>query len=59
LFGLKVVSFEGSLLNGEALRFATGFDHPFSCERPFKCQRHLIQDLECNKIISIYCTYLW
>jgi hypothetical protein len=37
---------------GKAPRFATGFDHPLSYERPFKFQRHLIQDLECNKLIS-------
>jgi hypothetical protein len=59
LVGLKVVSFERSLLKGELLRFATGFDQPLSCERPFKGQRHFIQDFECNKLISTYCIYFW
>jgi hypothetical protein len=49
---LKVVSFDRALLKGEALRFATYFDHPLSCERPFKCQHHLIHNLECKKLTS-------
>jgi hypothetical protein len=49
-----VESFERTLLKGEVPGFATGFDHPLSCERPFKCQHHLIQELECDKeLISL------
>ncbi len=44
----RVASFKRCLLKGEAPGFATGFYHPFSFERPFKCQRHLIQELECD-----------
>jgi hypothetical protein len=36
LIGQIVVSFERCFLKGEAPEFATGFDHPLSCERPFK-----------------------
>jgi hypothetical protein len=44
-------------LKGEELRFATGFGHSLSCERPFKWLHHLIQDLE-GDIIPFH-TYLW
>jgi hypothetical protein len=59
LVRLKVVSIDGSLLQGVAPRFSADFVHHLSCERPFKFQRHLIQDSGCNKLISYYCTYLW
>jgi hypothetical protein len=49
---LKLVSFDRILLKGEAPIFENDFDHSLSCERPFKCQRHLIEDLECGKFIS-------
>ncbi len=37
---LKLVSFDRSLLKGEAPRFRPSL----SCERPLNCRRHLIQD---------------
>jgi hypothetical protein len=54
-----VVSMDRSLLKGEALRFLADLFHPLSSERPFKFQRHLIQDFGYDKLISNYCTYLW
>jgi hypothetical protein len=36
LIGQKVLSFERCFLKGETPEFATDFDHPLSCERPFK-----------------------
>ncbi len=56
---LKVVSIDRSLLQGVAPRFSADFVHHFSCERPFKFQRHLIEDFGCRKLIFNYCTYLW
>jgi hypothetical protein len=53
---VKVGSFGRSLLKGKALRFSAYFDHPLSCERPFKCWRHLIEDLKRDELTSIYCT---
>jgi hypothetical protein len=55
---LKVASIDRSLLKGDALRFSADFAHPLSCERPFKCPRHLIQDLGYDNPISDYCSYL-
>ncbi len=57
--GLNVVSIDRSLLQCVAPRFSAGFVHHLSSERPFKFQRHLIQDFGCNKLISKYCAYLW
>jgi hypothetical protein len=58
LIGLKTASIDRSSLKGEASRFSADFAHPFSCERPFKCQHHLKQDLGYVKAISNYYTYL-
>jgi hypothetical protein len=46
---LKVVSIDRSLLKGEAPRFSADFVHLLSSERPFKFQRHLIQDFRYGK----------
>jgi hypothetical protein len=48
-----------SLLKGEAPRFVIDFDNSLSSGRPFKFRRHLLQDLECDRLISTYCAYLW
>jgi hypothetical protein len=56
---LKVVSIDRSLLKREALRFSADFVHLLSSERPFKFQRHLIEDYGYDELISNYCTYLW
>jgi hypothetical protein len=50
---LKVVSFDRSLLKGEAPRLSADFNHPFSYESPFKFLRHLIGLLEINNIIAM------
>jgi hypothetical protein len=50
---LKVVSFDGSLLKGEAPRLSADFTHPLSYERPFKFPRHLVGPLEIDNIIAI------
>ncbi len=36
----------GIILKGKVPRFVDDFDHPLSCERPFKCWRHFVEDLE-------------
>ncbi len=59
LVQLKVVIIDEYLLKGEAPRFSADFAHLLSWERPFKFQHHLIQDFECDKLISSYCIYLW
>jgi hypothetical protein len=46
---LKVLSIDRSLSKGEAPWFSTDIAHPFLCERPFKCRRHLIKDLGDDK----------
>jgi hypothetical protein len=48
-----VVSFDRSLLKGEAPRLSADFKHPLSYERPFKFPRHLVGPLEINNIISM------
>ncbi len=37
-----MVSFDRSLLKGEAPRFSADFNHPLLYERPFKFPRHLV-----------------
>jgi hypothetical protein len=48
-----VVSFDRSLLKGEAPRLLADFNHPLSFERPFKFQRHLVEPLEIDNIIAV------
>ena len=48
-----MVSFDRSLLKGEAPRFSADFNNPLSYERPFKFPRHLVGPLEIDNIIAI------
>jgi hypothetical protein len=48
-----VVSFDRSLLKGEAPRLSAGFNHPLSYERPFKFPCHLAGPLGIDNIIAI------
>ncbi len=47
------------LLKGEASRFLADFAHPLSCQRPFRCRRHLIQDFGSDNSIPNFCACLW
>jgi hypothetical protein len=53
-----VVSFDRSLLKGEAPRLSADFNHPLSYERPFKFLRHLVGSLEIDNIIAISAIYI-
>ncbi len=48
-----MVSFDKSLLQGEALRFSADFNHSLLYERPFKFPRHLVGPLGINNIIAV------
>ncbi len=48
-----------SLLKGEVPRFLADLVHPLLSERPFKFQRHLIQDFGYDKLISNYWYYTY
>jgi hypothetical protein len=48
-----VVSFESSLLKGEAPRLSADFNHPLSYERPFNFPCHLVGPLEIDNIIAM------
>ncbi len=50
---LNAVSFDRSLLNGEAPRFSSDFNHPLLYERPFKFPRHLIGPLGIDNMIAV------
>jgi hypothetical protein len=50
---LKVVSFDRSLLKGEALRFSADFNHSLLYERPFRFPRHLVGPLGIDNIIAV------
>jgi hypothetical protein len=47
------VSFDRSLLKGEAPRFSTDFNNPLSHERPFKFPRHLVGLFGIGNIIAM------
>jgi hypothetical protein len=48
-----VVSFDRSLLKGEAPRLSADFNHPLLYERPFKFTRHLVEPLGIDNIIAM------
>jgi hypothetical protein len=48
-----VVSFDRSLLKGEAPRFSADFNHTLSYERPFKFPRHLVGPLGIDNILAM------
>jgi hypothetical protein len=48
-----VVSFDRSLLKGEALRLSADFNHPLSYERPFKFLRYLVGPLGFDNILAM------
>jgi hypothetical protein len=50
---LKVVSFDMSLLKGEAPKYSADFNHPLLYERPFKFSRHLVGPLGTDSIIAV------
>jgi hypothetical protein len=47
------VSFDISILKGEAPRFPADFNNPFSYERPFKFLRHLVGPFGISNIIAM------
>jgi hypothetical protein len=47
------VSFDRSILKGEAQRFSADFNNPLSYERPFKFLRHLLGPFEIGNIIAM------
>jgi hypothetical protein len=48
-----VVTFDKSLLKGEAQRFSADFSHPLSCQRPFNFPRQLSWVLRIDSIIAM------
>ncbi len=50
---LKVVSFNGSLLKGEAPRFSADFAHPPLCKKLFNLLGHLVGALGNDSIIAM------
>jgi hypothetical protein len=48
-----VVSFDRSLLKGEAPRLSADFKHPLSYERPFKFPRHPVGPLAIDYILAM------
>ncbi len=48
-----MVSFDRSLLKGEAPRFSADFNNPLSYERPFKFPRHLVGPFGIGNIIAM------
>jgi hypothetical protein len=48
-----VVSFDRSLLKGEAPRLSAEFNHLLSYERSFKLQHHLVGPLEIDNIFAM------
>jgi hypothetical protein len=48
-----VVSFDRSIIKGEAPRFSADFNNPHSHERPFKFLRHLVGPFGIGNIIAM------
>ncbi len=53
-----MISFDRSLLKGEAPRFSVNFNHHLSCKEAFKFLRHLVQALAINRMISMSDMYI-